>query len=237
MNEVYHNAGATHLLMKTAIALCIFAMTFLAVGAPPMQDIERKSDLELVNLLTNGDSEIRCASLIVLGLRFDDPNVPMLMSQILTETHPKEVALPPVLLERTVSLAKSDEDLRVRLAAVIALGQFRFRTNTAPILMALLRDRICIIRIRAAQALIDFEDDYHEPICGSVVPTLISCLDTNNSPDDIWQAAETLGDLGAQAKEALPLLTKLKHNESREVREYVREVARKIRKQMAARKN
>lgn len=216
--------------MKTIIVLCFLAVTFLVSGTPLMSDIEHKPDLELLGLLTNDDSSVRTSSLVVLGLRFNNPDALVINPISNQMPYPKGVALPNGLLETTVSLAKSDNNLNVRLAAVIALETFKYRTNTTPILTALLQDPTCIIRIRAAQALIDFATDYHEPISDKVVSTLISCLDSNNSSDDIWQAEESLGDLGARAKESLPFLVKLKHNKSAQVREYAREAIRKIEK-------
>ncbi|HUE37031.1 MAG TPA: hypothetical protein VMO20_06545, partial [Candidatus Acidoferrum sp.] len=124
-----------------------------------------------------------------------------------------------------------------RVAAVMALEMFKYRTNTTPIFAVLLEDPTCIIRIRAAQGLIDFANDYHEPISDTVVSTLIGCLDSTNSPDDIWQAEESLGDLGARAKGSLPFLVKLKHSKSPQVREYAREAIRKIEKGLTEHKN
>jgi hypothetical protein len=217
--------------MKTIITVCFLTLTFLAAAAPSMNDIDRKTDLELLGLLTNIDNSVRCDSLMVLGLRFNNPDAIVAMSPAPMQTaHPKGVALPTGLLEKTVSLAKTDNDLKVRVAAVIALEMFKFRTNTTPILAALLEDPTCIIRIRAAQGLIEFANDYHKPISDTVVSTLVSCLDSTNSPDDIWQAEESLGDLGSRAKESLPLLVKLKHSKSPQVREYAREAIRKIEK-------
>jgi HEAT repeat protein len=224
--------------MKTIITLFVFAATYLVAAAPSTEEIGRETDSELIDSLTNNESSVRCASLTVLGLRFNDPEALVIMSAIWWQTpHSKGVALPKTLLGTTVSLAKNDSDLRVRLAAVMALEMFKYRTNTTPILNSLLEDPTCIIRIRAAQGLIDFADDYHEPISEKVVSALIGCLNTNNSPDDIWQAEETLGYLGAQAKEALPLLAKLKHSKSPEVQEYAKEAIRKIHKGIDQAKN
>ena len=223
--------------MKTIIVLCFLAGTFLVSGAPSMNDIERKTDLELLGMLTNGDSSVRCSSLMVLGLRFNNPYALVINPVSDQIPYPKGVALPSGLLETTVSLANCDSNLMVRLAAVMALEMFKYRTNTTPMLTALLQDPACIIRIRAAQGLTDFAADYHEPISDSVVITLIGCLDSTNSPDDIWQAEESLGDLGARAKGSLPFLAKLKHSKSAQVREYAREAIRKIEKGLTAQKN
>ncbi|HTV42615.1 MAG TPA: HEAT repeat domain-containing protein [Candidatus Sulfotelmatobacter sp.] len=224
--------------MKIILTLWFLALAFVAVGAPTKQEIERMTDLELIDLLTNDDSSARCASLLILGLRFNNPESPVTMSPFLYQPcYPKGVTLPKGLLEKTVSLAKTDDDVHVRLVAVMALGMFKFRTNTTPILTALLDDPTCIIRIRAAQGLIDFSDDYHEPISDTVISTLISCLDSTNPPDDVWQAEESLGDLGARAKQSLPFLVKLKHSKSPEVREYASEAIRKIKKELKRQKN
>ncbi len=224
--------------MKVIITLCLSVVAFLAISAPPMQDIERESDSELFNLLTNSDSFTRCDSLMILGLRFNNPDAIVAMSPAPDQVpYPTGIALPRGLLERTMSLAKADPDIKVRLLAVAALEQFKCRTNTTPILKQLLKDRTCIIQIRAAQALMNFANEYHEPISDNVVSTLINCLDTTNSPDDIWQAEESLGNLGARGKKALPFLAKLKHNKSPEVREYAGKAIRKIQKGLIKQKN
>lgn len=220
--------------IKNAFTLLILGFTtLLAVGAVlTAQEIKGKSDMELTRLLDDGDSHIRRACLIALGSRFRNPNTPVILASPVenTEAHSEEVPMPKGLLEKTAALAKSDSDLKVRITAVVALSSFKFHTNTTPILNALLEDRSCIIKIRAAQALIDFKSGYNEPISDRVVQTLIDCLDTNNSPDDLWQAAATLGTLGKQAKAALPLLEKLEEHPSPEVREYAKEAVLKLQK-------
>lgn len=185
--------------------------------------IEKKSDSELINLLTNGESSVRSIAIMVLGLRYDDPQAPVILSPLSVQaTRPKDVALPNGLLEKTANLAKEDSDLKVRLAAIRALSSFRCRTNTTQILTMLLEDRVCIIKIRAAQALIGFATNYRETVSDKVVQTLIDCVSPNNSTDDIWQAAEALGQLGARAKDSLPFLVKLDQHQSEQVREYTK---------------
>jgi HEAT repeat protein len=218
--------------LKNTITLLILGLAaFPAMGSPSKQEIERKTDQELISLLNDNDSSVRCIAVMVLGLRFDNPHAPVILSPISPQTpHPEGTAMPNELVEKTSVLAKGDGDLKVRLSALKALSSFKCRTNTTPILTILLEDHSCIIRIRAAQALISFKHEYHEPISDKTVQVLIDCLNPNNSSDDIWQAAETLGNLGVRAKQSLPYLKELEHHNSKQVREYAEEAVRKIQK-------
>lgn len=214
--------------MKLFINALALGAAILSVGALSIDEIDRKTDSELMQLLTNSDSFTRALSLAALSVRFRNPQKGLPMSPFRSEPRSKETPLPSGLLEEAISRAKEDSDLRVRIAAVGALSAFKFRTNTSPVLTSLLNDPCCIIRIRAAQALIGFEDDYHEPTSDKVVTVLINCLDPKNSPDDLWQAAYTLGNLGLRAQKSLPSLKLLEENKSEQVREYAREAIQKI---------
>lgn len=215
----------------TLLALGFAAL--LAMGAVSVREIRGKSDMELMELLNDSDGTTRCACLMALGSRFRNPNTPVILAPAVAEAaaHSQGVPMPKGLLEKTSALAKSDGDLRVRLAAVMALSSFKFHTNTSPVLTTLLEDQCCIIRIRAAQALIGFMGAYHEPISDRVVQALVDCLDPNNSPDDLWQAAATLGNLGRRAKEALPSLEELEKHDSPQVRRYAREAVLKVQRE------
>lgn len=216
--------------MKNTVTFLILCLTAsLVMGSLSKQEIERKTDHELISLLNDDDGSVRCIAVMALGLRFDNPHAPVILSHISMQTpHPEGMAMPNGLVEKTTVLAKGDGDLKVRLAALKALSSFKFRTNTTPILTTLLDDQSCIIRIRTAQALISFRGEYHEPIPGKTVQVLVDCLNPNNSPDEIWQAADTLGNVGIQAKESLPSLKELEQHKSQQVRKYAKEAVRKI---------
>jgi hypothetical protein len=172
--------------------------------------------------------------MMALGYRFRNPATRLILGPAVAgAAYPKETCMPTGLVDKAAALARDDADLNVRLAAVMALSSFKFHTNTTPALIALLADPYCIIKIRAAQALIDFKDEYHEPIPRQVVGKLIECLNPNNPPDDLWQTAATLGDLGKGAKEALPFLERLKQHSSPQVRTYATEAVLKVQKQLA----
>ena len=149
------------LFTKNAPTLVVLGLTtFLAMGSISIQEIKSKSDVELLELLSSSDSATRCACLMALGFRFRNPDTPVILGPALAqEAHSQGTPMPNGLLERTAALAKSDSDLKVRVAAVMALSSFKFRTNTSQVLATLLEDRSCIIKIRAAQALIGFVDD------------------------------------------------------------------------------
>lgn len=220
--------------MRNVITLLMFGLsTSLIMGSLSRQEIEGKTDMELVELLDNSNSSTRGTAVMVLGLRFRNPHAPVVMSHIWPRPpHSKETTIPNGLLEKVTALVKSDSDLKVRLSALGALGSFKFHTNTTPILNTLLEDPSCIIRIRAAQTLIGFEDEYREPVSDKVVHVLVHCLNPDNLPDYIWQAAGTLGNLGGRARQALPFLRKLEDHESQQVREYARQASLKIQNEL-----
>jgi HEAT repeat protein len=220
-----------HINTSATVLILGFA-GFVAIGAVSIQEIKGKSDIELTALLSDSDGDTRCACLMALGSRFRNPSTPVILAPSVADAtaHSKGVSMPKGLLEKTAALAKSDSDLSVRLAAVMALSSFKFHTNTTPVLNALLEDQCCIIKIRAAQALVGFRDEYHEPISDRVVQALIGCLDPKNSPDDLWQAASTVGNLGERAEAALPFLEKLERHDSPQVREYAKEAVLKLQK-------
>ncbi len=199
------------------------------MGAVSVRELKNMSDRELTALLDTSDSATRAACLMALSFRFQNPKMPVLLGPAAAEpAHSAEVAIPSGLLEKAGALAKSDSDLKVRLAAVMALRSFKFRTNTSPALNVLLEDRCCIIRIRAAQALIAFSKEYHERIPQRVIEALVECLDPEHSEDELWQAAAVAGSLGSRGREALPSLKRLQQHKSAKVRQYAEEAIARI---------
>jgi len=116
----------------------------------------------------------------------------------------------------------------VRMCAVFALCDLRFRTNTTPVLLAGLDDKDVVIRIRTCTALIDISRDYSEPLAERVIPTLIQCLKPDGEVEDIWQAAYACEQLGAAGKPLIPALERLKKHDSSKVRYYAKRAISKI---------
>ena len=204
----------------------LFCTSGLAVQ-PPL-DLSNKTSSELVRLLESMNSEERECAAIYLGLRYKDPN----------KTTPNEPCTGAVqlasdwrLVGRAISnltiLARSDSDLGVRLCCVEALKELKYRTNTSPVLVTILSNDIPIVRIRAAHALVEISSYSGDSLPGEVLATLVKCLALQN-PEDVWQAASVIGDIGPSAKSAIPALEVLKKHKSQKIREYATSALNKI---------
>ena len=126
-------------------------------------------------------------------------------------------AVPPDQQPRYVPLivaALEDEDIEFRLAAVRALSGFG--ENAKPALPAIVQT----LEIRNGEARIQLVHDIAK-LGSLVVPALISALD---DPDAYlaWGACDTLAEIGAPARSAIPALNRLVSDSRPEVREGAR---------------
>lgn len=191
--------------------------------------LSRKSDAELVLLLTDRDIQMREHAAIALGKRYQNPKADEVLGHFPpAATAPPQACVPGDVVSGLARVMNNDAQLKVRLSALIALHCLRFRTNTSPLIVNLLNDKTLAVRLRAADTLVSIMHEYGEELPKGVLSTLIQCLATSESEDAIWQAAYSLGRIGPPAREAMVVLEKLKHHKSKKVRKYASEALSKI---------
>jgi HEAT repeat protein len=131
-------------------------------------------------VLTTDDPEVRAAAseaLVQIGPHARSP-LPALIDNLKDE-------LPAVRLASANTLAEIGPDARVAVAALTATA---------------FNDPVLRVRVEAAVAIWRIDHRAHR-----VVPVLIDAL---KDPDEVtrWIAADCLGDIGAEARDALPAL-------------------------------
>jgi len=158
------------------LALCVL-WTCCTSATQPLHNYSDKTVAELLELLENKDSTVRQCAASYLGDRYRDPEAVVIRGLIRKPYCPSpELPIPLLVVARFAEHLKTDPDLSVRICAVRALRDLRFRTNTTPILVAGLNDKEVLIRVRTCTALIDISKDYSEPLAECVIPTLAQCL-------------------------------------------------------------
>jgi HEAT repeat protein len=178
--------------------------------------------------LNDPDPGAREKALICLGLRYEKPGVAVNGYGLKNAPEP-ELPIPTSLVARVNGIATNDPCLKVRAAALDALGRMMFRIDTSTLISRHLSDTNVFIKLKAAAVLIGvYEDSHREPV-PELVPALTACVDPNGDPEIVWQAAWYLGRLGPQAKAAVPELEKAKKHHSKKVRHYVSEALSRIR--------
>ena len=217
-------------LQSSYIFLIVLALSIQsAVCMQPAHNFSDKSVADLMMLLQNKDPQIRQCAAIFLGVRYKNPKSVLPDEPVLKPNSPSpELPLPPVVIPSLAKLLESDTNIEVRLCSLAALENLRYTTNTTPILQNNLTNNLTLIRLRASQSLIKISKQYNEPLPDQVIPTLISCLNPKEDPDEIWQAAYTVGNMGASAKAAIPALEQLKTHSSKKVRTYATEALAKV---------
>jgi hypothetical protein len=171
----------------------------------PAHNYSDKTVAELLELLENKDSTVRHCAASFLGERYRNPKAIVINGPIHKPNSPSpEFPIPPQVVPKLAEHLKTDPDLSVRMCAVFALRDLRFRTNTTPILVSGLDDKDGLIRIRTCTALIDISQEYSEPLTERVIPTLTQCLAPNGEIEDIWQAAYASEQLGSAGRPLIP---------------------------------
>ena len=127
---------------------------------------------------------------------------------LLREMGPPGKEAVPALIERL-----SDTDGHIRLHSAIALGGIGpAASNAVPALLPFLKDRAYTVRVYTAEAIWQ--------ITGQVEPSL-GVLETDIQDQKAsfrWSAAVFLGDMGAAARPAIPLLEAAVTNGDKDVR-------------------
>ena len=194
----------------------------------PAYDYSQKPISELLLLLEHSDAQKRVCASIYLGKNYANPNQ-VSINFIPLSRERSSMLLPSEQIENALRQhLEGDPDVGVRLSALAALEDMRYRINTTPVINKALSNEVVIIRIRAVDSLIRMSKTYHDPLPDNVVATLVECLTTDNDPDELWQAIYTLGHLGSRAKAAIPVLAKLTTHKSAKVRMYAVETLKKI---------
>lgn len=213
------------------VALAIlFGSIIKSFSATPPFDYSDKQIGELVGLLNDTNVEKRECAAYFLGVRYMNPHRPDLLNKpLLTAGSPKpEFPIPTEVIPQLTTLLTQDSNVGVRLSALGALENLRYQTNTSPIIIAALTNSFTLVRMHAAESLNRISKQYNEQLPSQVVPTLISCLNPAEDPDEIWQAALIVGNMGASAKAAIPALEKLKTHPTKKVRQYAEEALERI---------
>lgn len=197
--------------------------------SPPFDYSDKRID-ELVGLLNDTNIEKRECATYFLGVRYMNPYRPDLLNRpVLKHGSPKpEFPIPTEVIPKLAALLAQDSSVGVRLSALGALENIRYQTNTSPIIVAALTNTFTLVRMHAAESLNRISKQYSEPLPSQVVPTLIDCLNSSEDPEEIWQAALTVGNMGVSAKDAIPALEKLKTHPSKKVRQYAEEALKRI---------
>ncbi len=202
----------------------------IAMAAEPAYNFSDKSVSELLRLLGDSDASKRECAAIFLGLRYQNPDRPHLDPPLLKLGSPAPELPVSSQVISALSNHLSDPEVGVRLCALSALEDLRYRTNVTAIIVDALTNDSTLVKIRTAATLTRISDDYHESLPAPVVPTLIDCLNPGESPDDLWQAAYYVGCLGSKGSAAIPALEKLANHKSSKVRKYAAEALTKLKK-------
>ena len=215
------------LIARFIFLIATFA-TLSALGVLPAHDFGGKTVAQLLELLESTDGGVREDAALFLGYRYRKPGA-VINPPTYKEQHP-ELPLPPQIIPRLIEHLKSDPDHLVRLQAMRALHDLRYRTNTTSLVVTGLEDTNALVRIWTCEALIDISHEYSDPLPARVVPTLAQSLSVDTTEDPAWLAAYIAGHLGAAGKELLPQLQALRSHKSAKVRQYAREAITSIQK-------
>jgi hypothetical protein len=203
--------------------------TSVLFAAQPTHNFSDRTVAELLELLENKEGTIRHCAAIFIGDRYRNPNADSVNGPIhKPNSPPPEYPIPTQVIPRLGHHLKSDPDRLVRMCAVAALRDLRFRTNTTPILLTGLDDTDVIIKIRTCTALIDISHEYSEPLHPRTIPTLINCLDPKWEADQLWQAAYAAEQLGTNGTAVVPALRVLTRHDSEIVKHYAKRALSRI---------
>lgn len=215
-------------LTSAIVLVCIAVTLSISARGESVYQLSRLTVDDLCGRLNGPDPSTRENALICLGLRYEKPGVAVNGYGLKGALEP-ELPIPTSLISKVDGVAATDPCLKVRAAALDAMGRMMFRTNISTLISRHLSDTNVFVKLKAAAVLIGiYEDSHREPV-PELVPALMACLDPNGDPEAVWQAAWYLGRLGPQAKAAVPDLEKARKHRSKKVRHYVSEALSKIR--------
>ena len=136
---------------------------------------------------------------LIAALSHADPDIRLLVIEILAELDPLEATLPALVK------ALEDPDRIVRIAAVEPVARFGKKAEAAvPILERWLEDEKEYVRIAAARAIVLIDPNK----IPEIMPVLLDGLKSEDHLDQL-NAVAALGDLGEAGSEALPMLGKM----------------------------
>lgn len=136
---------------------------------------------------------------LIAALDDDDPNLRLLVIEILAELDPIDASLPALVK------ALEDPDRIVRIAAIEPVARFGKKACAAiPILEEWLEDEQEYVRIAAAAAIGKI-DPQEVP---EIMPVLTTGLKSEIHLDQL-NAVAALGDLGEAGSEAIPMLARM----------------------------
>jgi HEAT repeat protein len=212
------------------ISLWLFFFAAFPVAAlQPIHNFSDKTVAELLSLLESTDARARHCAAIFIGDRYRNPKAMVFNAPIHKPNSPApELPIPSRVIPALTAHLKTDADWDVRVSALGALRELRFRTNTTPIVALALEDKDRLIRIRACSSLIDISHDYSEPIHTNAIPALIRCLNPIGKVEQIWQAAYAAEQLGTNGTAVVPALRTLTKHDSHKVRHYAERALSRI---------
>src|SRR6266403_1738902 len=112
------------------LSLVIFA-PIAVFGAQPAHNFSDKTVAELLSLLESSDASVRHCAAIFIGDRYRNPKVPVSLPPIRKPDSPApQIPIPSGVVPALTAHLKTDTDWDVRVCALFALCDLRFRTNT-----------------------------------------------------------------------------------------------------------
>lgn len=199
-------------------ALLIFAVA--VSGMSPQPTFEGKSVKELLLMLdsTNALTRTGAAAAIAWYLERDRFTPNFIDAPLIQET-----------ASRASQLLQTDKDEMVRLASISVLSALSNWTNTAPLLALGVVDNDCLVRVRVVSVLHHVCQDRGQKLGTNIVSALIDCLESSAEMGVLCEAASTAGELGKDARSAIPSLERLLQHKDKKVRECAAKALRKLR--------
>jgi HEAT repeat protein len=151
------------------------------------------------------------------GLKDKEVNVRSAAVQSMQRLGAKAKKAMPELIE----LAKRDANASIRWQAAYALAQLG--EESLPTLVELLADKDANVRLNAMHAMQRFAGK-----AKAAVAPLIKILKEESNNSLRWTAAQTLGAIGTEAKDAIPALKEATQDKDQNVRSFAQQALKQI---------